>query len=51
SADLDEIVKLSDEIAVLYEGSIVARKPAADFTGRSIGAYMLGHTKDEEVQA
>ncbi len=51
SADLDEIVKLSDEIAVLYEGSIVARTPAADFTGRSIGAYMLGHTKDEEVQA
>ena len=51
SADLDEIVKLSDEIAVLYEGCIVARKPAAEFTGRSLGAYMLGHTRDEEVQA
>ncbi len=51
SADLDEIVKLSDEIAVLYEGSIVTRKSADAFTERSLGAYMLGHTRDEEVQA
>lgn len=51
SADLDEIVKLSDEIAVLYEGRIVTRKPAADFTETTLGAYMLGHTRDKEVQA
>ena len=51
SADLDEIVKLSDEIAVLYEGRIVTRKPAAEFTETSLGAYMLGHMKDEEVRA
>lgn len=50
SADLDEIVKLSDEIAVIYEGRIVTRKPAEEFTELSLGAYMLGHIKDEEVQ-
>ena len=51
SADLDEIVKLSDEIAVLYEGRIVTRKPAEEFTETTLGAYMLGHTQDKEVQA
>lgn len=51
SADLDEIVKLSDEIAVLYEGRIVTRKPAAEFTETTLGAYMLGHTQDKEVRA
>lgn len=51
SADLDEIVKLSDEIAVLYEGRIVTRKTASEFTETTLGAYMLGHTEDKEVLA
>ena len=51
SADLDEIVKVSDEIAVLYEGEIVTRKPAAEFTDTSLGEYMLGHTRDKEFNA
>ena len=51
SADLDEIVKVSDEIAVIYEGEIVTRKPAAEFTDTSLGEYMLGHTRDKEFNA
>ncbi len=51
SADLDEIVKLSDEIAVIYEGEIVTRKSADQFTETTLGSYMLGHLRDEEVEA
>ena len=49
SADLDEIVKLSDEIAVLYEGHIAARKPAEEFTETTLGSYMLGHDPEKET--
>lgn len=51
SADLDEVVKLSDDIAVIYEGEIVTRKPASAFTDTDLGEYMLGHKKDKEVNA
>ena len=51
SADLDEIVKLSDDIAVLYEGEIVTRKSASEFTDTALGEYMLGHTRDKEINA
>ena len=43
SADLDEIVKLSDTIAVLYEGQIVTHKQNSEFTENMLGACMLGH--------
>ena len=49
SADLDEIVKLSDEIAVIYEGRIAALKPAEEFTETTLGAYMLGHAPEKET--
>ncbi|MBP0985906.1 MAG: ABC transporter ATP-binding protein [Oscillospiraceae bacterium] len=50
SADLDEIVKLSDRIAVIYEGRIAACRPASGFTESELGAYMLGKgdSADEE---
>jgi simple sugar transport system ATP-binding protein len=46
SADLDEIVKLSDHIAVLYEGRIVTHKKTEEFTENTLGSYMLGRISD-----
>lgn len=42
SAELDEIRKLSDKIAVIYEGRIVAHGPADQFDEFQLGAYMTG---------
>jgi simple sugar transport system ATP-binding protein len=45
SEDLDEIMQLSDTIAVLYEGKIMAVKPAAEATPHELGLLMAGvHT-------
>lgn len=41
SSDLDEIIKLSDRIAVLYQGQIVAILPRVEATREIIGKYML----------
>lgn len=45
SSDLDEIFKLSDHIAVLFEGTIVATRPAEDFTELELGHLMGGGGK------
>ncbi|MBR2740382.1 MAG: ABC transporter ATP-binding protein [Oscillospiraceae bacterium] len=50
SADLDEIVKLSDRIAVIYEGRIAACRPASGFTESELGAYMLGKMGDSDEE-
>lgn len=42
SADLDEVIKLSDRIAVMYEGAVVITKKAGDFDRKELGYYMLG---------
>ena len=42
SADLDEIWALSDRIAVIYEGKIVAVKPVNETTEQEIGLLMAG---------
>lgn len=42
SEDLDEIMQLSDRIAVLYEGKIMAIKPAASTTPEELGLLMAG---------
>ncbi|MCC6616248.1 MAG: ABC transporter ATP-binding protein [Anaerolineae bacterium] len=42
SEDLDEIMALSDRIAVMYEGRIVGIVPRAQATVRQIGAMMAG---------
>ena len=42
SADLDEIWKLSDRIAVIFEGKIVAIKDPKETERREIGLLMAG---------
>ena len=51
SADLDEVIKLSDRIAVIYEGKITVVKKTEEFTKAQLGYYMLGgkETKEEEA--
>jgi simple sugar transport system ATP-binding protein len=42
SADLVEILALSDRVAVMYGGRIVVTLPAADATAETLGPYMTG---------
>jgi len=42
SADLDEIWALSDRVAVIYEGEIVAIRDIGDTSEQEIGRYMAG---------
>ncbi len=42
SAELDEILALSDRVAVLYRGRLVAQRPAHEFTRDEIGLFMAG---------
>lgn len=42
SADLQEVMKLSDRIAVMYEGKILVVKPAEEFTQEELGLLMAG---------
>ena len=42
SADLGELLALSDRIVVLYGGRLVAELPAADATPAQLGEQMLG---------
>ncbi len=44
SAELDEILSLSDRIAVMFEGRIVATLPCADATHEKLGLLMTGGT-------
>ncbi|NBF41532.1 MAG: ATP-binding cassette domain-containing protein [Spirochaetes bacterium] len=45
SAELDEVRALSDRILVLYEGRIVAERPA-DCDDHELGLLMAGHTEE-----
>lgn len=48
SADLDEILKLSTRIIVIYNGEIAAHFPdVSAVTDRDLGPYMLGVKKEE----
>jgi ABC-type uncharacterized transport system ATPase subunit len=50
SADLDEILKLSNRILVIYNGELVAHfREVAGLTGQDLGPYMLGVQKEENV--
>ena len=42
SAELDEILSLSDRVIVMYQGSVVAEVARADATREQIGLYMAG---------
>jgi general nucleoside transport system ATP-binding protein len=43
SEDLDELLELSDRIAVIFGGRIVHETPAAKADIAVIGPYMAGH--------
>lgn len=45
SSDLDEILKLSDRIAVIYEGKFLSLKPKHEYTVEEIGLLMGGVKK------
>ncbi len=50
SADLDEVLKLSNRILVIYNGELVAHFPdTSGLTGQDLGPYMLGVKKEEAV--
>lgn len=46
SEDLDEILALSDRIAVIYEGEIVGVMPASEATPERLGLLMSGAVKE-----
>ena len=46
SEDLDEILALSDRIAVLYEGAIVGELPAEGASVDEIGLLMAGGSRE-----
>ncbi|MCS6872265.1 MAG: ABC transporter ATP-binding protein [Anaerolineae bacterium] len=49
SAELDEIMALSDRIAVMYKGQIVETLPAKDATRERLGLLMAGIRRDWEA--
>ncbi|MFT3892529.1 MAG: hypothetical protein QM730_12910 [Anaerolineales bacterium] len=50
SEDLDEILALSDRIAVIYEGQIMDIVPRADATPEKLGLLTAGvHPEDAVV--
>lgn len=48
SADLEEILQLSDRIAVIYDGKIMGILPAGADTN-TIGMLMMGHKQEEKA--
>ena len=51
SADLDEVIRLSDRIITLYEGKITGQFSAGSISKEDIGYYMTGGRQDEEAMA
>jgi simple sugar transport system ATP-binding protein len=50
SEDLDEILALSDRIAVLYEGQVMDIVPRADATPEKLGLLMAGVHPEEGIK-
>jgi simple sugar transport system ATP-binding protein len=51
SAELDEILALSDRIAVMFKGKIIATVPAAEATREGLGLLMAGIVGDRQAAA
>jgi len=49
STELDEILEMSDRIAVMYRGKILDIVPAEEATKEKIGLLMAGITSTEEI--
>jgi simple sugar transport system ATP-binding protein len=47
SADLDELIGLSDTIVVMFHGKVVATLDPAEITPRVLGSYMTGAALDD----
>ncbi len=50
SAELDEILALSDRIAVIFQGKIIATMPTASATLGKLGLLMAGITSEQHSQ-
>jgi general nucleoside transport system ATP-binding protein len=50
SAELDEILALSDRIAVMYRGQIIATLPREEATRDNLGLLMAGVEREEELK-
>jgi simple sugar transport system ATP-binding protein len=50
SEDLDEIISLSDRIAVIYEGQIVGILPVNEVTREKLGLMMSGSFRIQEAK-
>ena len=50
SADLDEVLRLSDRIITLYEGRVTGEFRADSITKEEIGYYMTGHRGEEAAE-
>jgi simple sugar transport system ATP-binding protein len=51
SSELDEILALSDRIAVMYKGQIIDIVPAAKATKGSLGLLMAGIKSDKAPES
>ncbi len=49
SEDLDEILALSDRIAIMYEGKLVGIIPREEATLEQLGLLMVGSENDKEI--
>ncbi|MCL4142132.1 UNVERIFIED_CONTAM: hypothetical protein GTU68_015340, partial [Idotea baltica] len=49
SADLDELIGLSDTIVVMFHGRLVATLDPAEVTPRSLGSYMTGAALEDSA--
>jgi simple sugar transport system ATP-binding protein len=49
SADLDELIGLSDTIVVMFHGKLVATLDPAEVTPRTLGSYMTGAALEEQA--
>ncbi|MEI6308856.1 MAG: ABC transporter ATP-binding protein [bacterium] len=47
SSNLDEVLALSDQVAVMYKGEVVALFPNVGLDRESLGGYMLGLRRQE----
>ena len=47
SADLDELIGLSDVIYVMFRGKIVAKLDPNNISARDLGGYMTGSSVQE----
>ena len=48
SADLDELIGLSDVIVVMFRGKIVAKLDPNNISPRDLGGYMTGSSVQEQ---